>query len=150
MRPLFPALAVTVCVVAGTACDEKLSTIAGPTPDLEPTFSSIQQNIFEASDPTGRLACTQCHTNQGGRNPSGRMNLEHDQAYAALVGTSSVEKPGVLRVAPGDPEASYLVHKLEGRADIVGVRMPRGNGPFLTEGQISIIRRWIELGARND
>jgi len=28
--------------------------------------------------------------------------------------------------------------------------MPRGTGPFLTAGQMQIIRRWIELGAKND
>ena len=34
-------------------------------------------------------------------------------------------------------------------ADIVGTRMPRGN-TLLTEGQLLVIKRWIELGARND
>ena len=43
-----------------------------------------------------------------------------------------------------------MVHKLEGRSDIVGQRMPRTAGPFLTEGQIRIIRRWIDQGAQND
>ena len=31
------------------SCDEKLSTLAGPTPNLEPTFASIQHDIFEAT-----------------------------------------------------------------------------------------------------
>jgi hypothetical protein len=53
-------------------------------------------------------------------------------------------------VVPNDPDNSYLLAKLEGRLDIVGQRMPRTSGPFLTDGQISIIRRWIELGANND
>jgi hypothetical protein len=53
-------------------------------------------------------------------------------------------------VVPGDAENSYLVHKLDGRSDIVGQRMPRTSGPFLTEGQISIIRRWIDQGAQNN
>jgi len=53
-------------------------------------------------------------------------------------------------VVPGDPDNSYLLRKLEGAADIAGVRMPRGTGPSLMAGQISIIRRWIELGAKND
>jgi hypothetical protein len=51
---------------------------------------------------------------------------------------------------PGNPDASYLIQKLEGAPGIVGQRMPRTNGPFLTPGQISIIRRWIELGAQNN
>ena len=31
----------------------------------------------------------------------------------------------------------------------MGTRMPRGNS-FLTEGQLLVIKRWIQLGARND
>ena len=71
-------------------------------------------------------------------------------AYQNLVGVASVGKPGAVRVIPGDAENSYLVHKLEGRSDIVGMRMPRTAGPFLTEGQILIIRRWIDQGAQNN
>ena len=57
---------------------------------------------------------------------------------------------GAIRVVPGDPENSYLIHKLEGRPGIVGVRMPQIGPPYLTDGQILVIKRWIELGARND
>ena len=49
-----------------TACDEKLSSIAGPTPNLEPTFASIQKEIFETTDSAGRVACTGCHTSTSG------------------------------------------------------------------------------------
>ncbi len=63
---------------------------------------------------------------------------------------ASTGKPGAVRVVPGDPERSYLIHKLEGRADIVGLRMPRNNGPFLSKGQIAVIKRWIALGAANN
>jgi hypothetical protein len=59
-------------------------------------------------------------------------------------------KPGAVRVIPGDPENSYLVQKLEGHSGIVGQRMPRTGGPYLTEGQMQIIRRWIARGAPND
>ena len=51
---------------------------------------------------------------------------------------------------PGDPDASYLIHKLEGASDITGLRMPRNGPPFLTAGQILVIRRWIEVGAPNN
>ena len=63
---------------------------------------------------------------------------------------ASLLKPGATRVIPGDPDNSYLIHKLEGRQGIVGERMPRTSGPFLTEGQISVISRWIEIGAPNN
>jgi len=143
---LYGALAV-LYAIAVAACDEKLSDLTGPTPNLEPTFRSIQQNIFEAGDPSGRVPCTQCHNAIG--SLFNGLNLTNAVAYSNLVNRSSVERPGILRVAPGDPDASYLIHKVEGRAGIVGGRMPF-NGPFLSGGQILVIKRWIELGANND
>lgn len=146
----FALIALVVSLaLASVACDEQLSDVAGPTPNLQPTLSSIQREIFNAQDSSGRLACIQCHTNAG-RTPSGGLNLLEGQSYAALVGRASVQKAGAILVAPGDPDNSYLIHKVEGAQGIVGVRMPRGAGPFLTAGQVSIIRRWIQLGAKND
>jgi len=113
-------------------------------------FSSIQQNIFTASDSAGRVACNSCHTTAGGRVPPAGMDLGSPNAHAQLVNVASNAKPGAVRVIPGDPENSYLIHKLEGRSGIVGLRMPRNGPPFLTEGQILVIRRWIELGAPNN
>ena len=142
--------AIVILVALSTsACDESLRSIAGPTPNLQPTLSSIQRDIFAATDASGRASCTQCHTNVG-RTPAAGLALVEGLAHAALVGQPSRAKAGAVLVVPGDPDNSYLIHKLEGRADIVGQRMPRTTGPFLTPGQISIIRRWIELGARND
>ena len=146
-------LLVTVCAAAGlvcASCDEKLSNITGPTPDLAPTFRSIQQNIFTATDSSGRAACTNCHTTAGGRTPPAGMDLGSANAHAQLVNVASNARPGAIRVIPGDPENSYLIHKLEGRAGIAGLRMPRSGPPYLTEGQIRVIKRWIELGALNN
>jgi len=144
---LFIRVLGAVFVAAATAaCDESLSTLAGPTPNLEPTFSSIQSEVFESTDSSGRQACTNCHTNVG-RNPSGGLNLAHDFAYDQLVNVPSRNQPGAIRVVPGEPENSYLIHKLDGRPGIAGNRMPNGGPPFLTAGQILIIRRWIEIGA---
>lgn len=138
-----------VAAMAGglMACDEKLSDVAGPSPNLQPTFSSIQREIFNTTDSSGRQACTTCHVPGG---PAGFLPLVEGVAYGNLVGRVSGAKPGAVRVIPGDPDNSYLVQKLEGAPGIVGQRMPRTTGPFLTEGQMRIIRRWIELGAEND
>ena len=145
LRPIgILSLVATACLFAG--CDEKLSNIAGPTPDLTPTFSSIQHDIFTAADSTGRPACTGCHTNVNGRTPSGGLNLVGDQAYDQLVNVPTPRKAGAVRVVPGNPENSYIIQKIEGLPGIVGARMPL-NGPYLSDGQILIIKRWIELGA---
>jgi hypothetical protein len=146
MRPYIRVLVVVALAAGVTACDEKLSSLAGPTPNLEPTFASVQANVFELTDSAGRPACTNCHNNVG-RNPAGNLNLLHDLAYDQLVNRASVERPGLLRVAPGAPDNSYLIHKIVRVAGIVGVRMPLGGPPFLSDGQILIVRRWIELGA---
>jgi hypothetical protein len=149
MKRFFLSAVMMVAGLACASCDEDLSSITGPTPNLEPSLSSIQTNIFNMTDSSGRLACIQCHTDAG-RTPSGNLVLLEGRSYQQLVGRGSTGKPGATLVIPGDAENSYLIHKLEGRADIVGQRMPRGNGPFLTEGQILVIRQWIKDGAPNN
>ena len=147
---VFGGAALILTCLAAAACDESLSDIAGPTPNLTPTFSSIQHEIFETTDPSGRQACVTCHFVAPGRLTPGGLNLTAGNSYAALVNARSILRAGAIRVVPGDPENSYLIHKLEGRPGIFGVRMPATQGPFLTDGQIRIIKRWIENGAPND
>ena len=140
-------LILVVALTIGTAaCDQKLSTLAGPTPGLLPTFASIQKDIFEATDSSGRTTCVTCHTNVG-RNPAGGLNLLHDLAYDQLVNVASGQVPSQKYVLPGDSVNSYLAAKIDGRAGIVGRRMPFNGPPYLTDGQILILKRWIELGA---
>ena len=142
-------VSVTIlCAVLAAGCDESLESVAGPTPNLTPTFSSIQRDIFQASDSSGRPSCVSCHNPNGGAFRAVGLDLS-TEGYASLVGVASRQRPNVLRVAPGDPANSYLIHKIEAQADIVGTRMPQ-RGPFLTDGQVAIIKRWIELGARQD
>ena len=148
MRVTAPAIASLVLLaIVSVGCDEKLQDVAGPTPNLEPTFSSIQQNIFNAPDSSGRPGCISCHNANGARFTAG-LSLVEGVSYQSLVGIPSSAKAGAVRVVAGDPNASYLLKKVLG-IDIVGDRMPR-LGPYLTDGQISIMRRWIELGAKND
>jgi hypothetical protein len=143
---LAATLLLAVCAIA---CDESLSKIAGPTPDLEPTFASIQKEIFETTDAAGRTSCVTCHTAARANFTAG-LNLDHAVAYAQLVNVASRERADLLRVAPGNPDASYIVHKIEGQPGIIGRRMPFNGPPFLTGGQILIMRRWIQIGAPNN
>jgi hypothetical protein len=149
MRFLLHLAAIVTAAVIVAACDEKLSDLTGPTPNLAPTLSSIQREIFDQTDSSGRLACVRCHN---GTTPflPGLMNLTSGNAYRSLVGVRSTVRPGETRVIPGDPANSYLIRKLRGGPNIVGGRMPLSNGPFLTEGQVQVIERWIEVGAPNN
>jgi len=138
MRVHSVILALLAAGVASVGCDERVSSVAGPTPTLEPTFSSIQREILERTDSSG---CVNCHKSTG---VNGGLDLSHDVAYDHCVNARS--RTGAIRVVPGDPENSYLIHKLEGRPDITGKPMPL-NGQRLTPGQILILKRWIAIGA---
>lgn len=98
-------------------------------------FTQVQETIFTP-------ACTICHA--GAAAPLG-LRLDAPNSRALLVGVPSVQVPSLLLVVPGDPAASYLVHKIEGRA-AVGERMPLG-GPALPQSSIDLLRQWIAAGA---
>ena len=123
-RRLLHCALVVVTTLGSVGCDEALSDLTGPTPNLEPTFSSIQQEIFSSGDSSGRPACTNCHNAVGSRFNG--LDLSPAVSYSNLVNVASRAKAGAVRVIPGDPENSYLIHKLEGRSTIAGVRMPLG------------------------
>lgn len=139
------ALFVVSLCAAASGCDEKLSSVTGPTPNLEPNIASIQGEIFTSSDSSGRTSCITCHTNVG-RTPAANLNLTGD-AIRALVNVPSTQKSGSILVIPGDPANSYLVQKIKGAGGITGLRMPRNGPPYLTDGQVLVIERWIQLGA---
>lgn len=107
-----------------------------------PTLTQLQTTIFS---PT----CSGCHTGGGSSLPSS-MNLSTAAAtFAAIVGVASTEQPSVLRVSAGNPDASYLVRKIEGAAGITGGRMPLGGAP-LDPALIANVRAWITAGAQNN
>ena len=120
------------------------TTTGGTSGDgLSATLSSIQSNIF-----TPTCATAGCHSSG---SVGGGLVLEAGSSFADLVGTdgqgvASSQQPAVKRVAPGDPDNSYLIMKLEGTA---GSRMPRGQAP-LTAEEIAVIRQWITEGARDN
>jgi hypothetical protein len=105
------------------------------SPPLQATFTSIQDQVLTP-------ICTACHV--GATAPQG-LRLDSANSYALLVGVASQENPALQRVAPGDPNNSYLIKKLEGTAS-VGGRMPLGGTP-LSQADIDVIRQWITDGA---
>ncbi len=85
--------------------------------------------------PVLALACNSCHGDAGGLST---------RSYAELMKGGELGKV----VVPGDPEASLLVHFLEGRRGEEH-RMPLGGRP-LAAAQLALIRRWIAEGAKED
>lgn len=98
--------------------------------------------------PVLRTNCATCHlTGQ----EAGNMKLHPGGAYASLVNVASVESK-LKRVAPGAPDESYLMRKLDGThldAGGVGERMPFGQPP-LDDAVRERFRAWIAAGAANN
>lgn len=142
-RSLLVVLAALVLPAAGCANDlEESGSGVTPPIGMVVSFSADIQPIFN-----NNCAFPGCHAAPL-IDPPG-MDLSDGQALASLVGVQSVESP-LLRVAPGDSQASYLLHKLLGTQNTVGgsgERMPFG-GPYLPDAEIDLIRDWIDQGAQ--
>jgi hypothetical protein len=127
-------LALSGCAGNGEGLDAGGRPIQPPAPNDD--FQEIQNTIFTP-------VCTVCHV--GTSAPQG-LRLDAGNSYALLVNVASAEVPSLLRVNPGNPDASYLVQKIQGNA-AVGVRMPANGPPYLSQTQIDLVRAWIAAGA---
>jgi Planctomycete cytochrome C len=137
VRLLTVTLLFSAACGGGASSPTQPSPTPAPAPAMQATLSSIQAMVFSAR-------CTSCHS---GAAPEGNLRLSAADAYASLVSVPSSQRT-LLRVAPNDSANSYLIHKLEGRADIVGHRMPPA--PHLASEDVQTIRRWIDQGALNN
>jgi mono/diheme cytochrome c family protein len=132
-------LAATLIVLSGCAGNgEGLDEGGRPIqpPAANDDFQEIQNTIFTP-------VCTVCHT---GTNAPLGLRLDAGNSYAAIVNVASGEVPSLMRINPGNPDASYLVQKIQGNA-AVGSRMPANGPPFLSQAQIDLIRSWVAAGA---
>jgi hypothetical protein len=107
-----------------------LFTITSPV-TIGPTLPQIQAVVFTPK-------CASCHNGVGAALP-GVLNLSSETAsLASLVNVASIQDPAIDRVEPGQPDNSYLVHKIDGTA---ASQMPP-SGP-LPQAEIDAIRQWI-------
>ena len=122
--------------------------VAGRDVGVEATFTDIWTRFI------GPRCGSVCH------GPNGPDELEASQldlstqagAYMALVGTAaagvSCMSTGTLRVAPGDPDASLIVQKLDPQPGLCGDPMPPGEAP--PAELLTTIREWILAGAMDN
>lgn len=138
-------IAASCCAFALSACSGgdgsglPDQTLPGDQP-FAANFSEIQDAVFTPS-----CATAGCH--QGANAPQG-LRLDAANSYGLLVDVASSQVPSILRVRPGDPDASYLIQKLDGTA-AVGAQMPL-NAQALPQPDIDMIRQWITDGAIDD
>lgn len=110
---------------------------------IEPTFSSLQTNIFN------NCAVPSCH----GTAARGGLMLTSSESYAQLVNVPSLgdgkNSPPFFRVKPFSPDSSFLYIKITDPGKNQGERMPQGGTP-LAQKEIDAIRQWILDGAKNN
>jgi hypothetical protein len=147
-RPPTPTATPTPTQTATFTPTSSPPTVPTPTFSLDSTFPQIQAAVFNTT-------CLDlgCHN---ATDRAGEQSLAPADAYAQLVGVTpflpTAAQDGLLRVAPGDPDKSFLITKLTMTALFdpqFGSRMPLGK-PALTADQIEHIRAWILRGALVD
>ncbi len=128
----------------------------GPTPepptceDIEgifdstatPTFAEVQARVLQPW-----CNFSSCHGEAG----AGDLVLDDEGAFAALVGVTATALD-MPRVAPGDPDGSYLFRLLsecEPEAQGTTARhMPAGAPTLLDPALVGLVKAWIEMGAQ--
>jgi len=131
-------LALAACGAgSGEGLDQNgqpLSGGGGAPSGLQPTLASIQDNVFTVS-----CAVPGCH---GGAGAQQGLRLDPRFSAGNLINVPSPRDSNLIRVVPGDPDASFLIQKLDG-TQTLGDRMPDG-GPYLTTATVNVIRQWIQ------
>ncbi|MCB9664647.1 MAG: hypothetical protein H6732_11085 [Alphaproteobacteria bacterium] len=111
-----------------------LAACGGPT--YEADVVPILRNNCASSD---------CH---GGPEATTGLDLRPSKAYAQLVGVPCDQADDILRVDPGNPDASYLLAKVGGTPEALGGEGDPMPPPFgLGQQDLDVIRAWIAAGA---
>jgi hypothetical protein len=131
------------CGMCGYACPDGSTCEAGMC-----TCPGDGVSFVNEVEPILAGTCTGlgCH---GFPAPAEGLDLRTGVAYDALVGVPSSECGNRMLVAPGQPQASYLLDKLLGVNLCFGTPMPKA-APPLSAGEIATISEWICRGAQNN
>lgn len=114
----------------------------------EPTTPTLAEDVQPIFDEHCLLGC---------HEPDGEWGFLLDlsgNAYAAVVGVPAPQFPAMSLIEPGEPEKSYLWHKLSGTQASIGgsgLAMPKARSgqeaTVLTSEQLDTIEQWIIQGA---
>jgi len=133
-------------IECGTGCFATTTSLPATTTTLMPAASWTE--VFEILD-YYNCSTSGCHGGSSEAGDLGKLD-KYDKGYNQLV-NAAVDCEGSaygLRVIPGNPDASFLVKKLEGTYDC-GVSMPIVGEPLL-QSDLDTIRSWIAGGALKD
>jgi hypothetical protein len=157
---LFVVVTVAACGdSSGSGGEEPRACVAHNAPQLA-ALSTPPTSFENDVAPILAKSCafSSCH---GSRTPANRgvflgaTNPDNIAQVKSGLRASARSAPALAYVTPGDPDKSFLMHKLDGDQCIVsescnggdcGKSMPEGN-ELLPESSRDTIRRWIAQGA---
>jgi hypothetical protein len=148
---------------SGSSTDPTTTGGTNPTTTTTPTTTDTPTTSESGTEETGTvmpvdymtdiqpiwdLRCvTGCHIETGSAQTAGPI-LTAAASYADLVDAPSPTVPGIDEVEPGDPDKSYVWHKLNGtQANVGGLGLQMPQGGMLTPDELALIKAWIEQGA---
>lgn len=138
------------CGACGVVCAPGQTCSAGKCTcgSASVSYSGSVQPIFNAS-----CAIAGCHIASKGPDGGAKQGLDLSGAlsYGNLVNVLSTQcTDGRMRVKPGAPTESYLIHKLTNQNLCgTGTQMPK-KGQSLTTAELATISNWICAGALNN
>ena len=99
------------------------------------TAAEITEDVFSKS-----CAFSSCHSSAA--SASAGLQLHDEEAVVSMIDRPSTQSTETMLIAPGDPENSYLIHKMKGFQLAEGTdSMPPGT--TLCEGKIQLVEDWI-------
>ena len=130
-----------------TTGDEPTSSESGTSGD-DTTGSVVDVDYMMDIQPIWDAKCvTGCHIESGIAQTDGPI-LTATASYADLVNAPSPTVAGLVEVKPGEPDASYLWHKVNGtQANVGGLGLQMPQGGMLTADELALIEAWITAGA---
>ena len=133
---------VLLLLAMSVGCAKDEGPLFVPKP-VDPELPAVTVHFSTVVLPIFTEHCWVCHPPMGNG-----MDLSAENAYTELVNVTSVNWGPAVRVAPGDPDASVLWHKVNYSPDF-GLGMPP-SGTALSNAELETIRVWIEQGALNN
>lgn len=139
---------IAVAVIILAACGSEEPTDSGDAPG----FVQLHQEVFAPG-----CSASACHAGDSGI--AGLSFEDPQQAYDQLIEVAPTNGParsdGLLRVTPGDLDASFLWTKLTTEPHHLahlgyGALMPMGTSTVPGPNSLEAIREWIEAGAPYD
>ena len=171
MRPLF-AFGTVIVLASVFACydppsEHYVPPVCPPLDQFKASADGPEVSFRKDVLPNITLGCDvdTCHGSKG----SGNLKLSNPDTvglekaattiYGNLVNKAADAHKTMKRVVPGDPNNSFLMHKLDGdqcaldattcNHDDCGVSMPQ-DGDLLPDTDRAVIRKWIMQGAKDN